>query len=76
MDKKFRMLCVLMWSPGSSVSIETNYGPDNWDSIPGGGNDGIFFLCYHILLTGSGAHSPSYSLGTGSCFARGKAARA
>jgi hypothetical protein len=41
------------------------YGLDDWGSIPGGGNDGIF--C-HLFETGSGTHPPSYLMGTGRYF--------
>jgi hypothetical protein len=51
------------------------YGLDNWDSIPGTGNDEIFSL-HHRVQTGSGAHPAFYPVGNGDSFPGGRAARA
>jgi hypothetical protein len=48
-------------SQNSSVSIERGYGLDDWCSIPGSNNDGIF----SHRQTGSGVHPASYPMGTG-----------
>jgi hypothetical protein len=44
-------------------------------SIPGGGNDGTFFLRYRVQ-TGTGAHPASYPINTGGSNSREKAAGA
>jgi hypothetical protein len=39
------------------------YGLDDWGSVPGKGDDGIFSL-RHLFQAGSGAHPASYPVGT------------
>jgi hypothetical protein len=58
-------------SRDSSVGIATGYRPDGLDSIPGIGKS---FFPLHSIQTGSGAHPVSNPIGTGGCFAGGKAA--
>jgi hypothetical protein len=59
-----------MWSRGSSVSIVTDYGLDDWGSIPTEAEDFSSSLC---VQTGSGAHPASCPVSTGGPFSRGKA---
>jgi hypothetical protein len=54
----------------SSVSIVSDYGLDDWGSIPDRGRGFSSSLC---VQTGSGAHSASCLMGTGGPFPRGKA---
>jgi hypothetical protein len=61
---------VFLRSRGSSVSIESDYGLGDRDSIPGRGR-GIF--CSLCVQTGSGAHPPICTMATGGPFSRGKA---
>jgi hypothetical protein len=51
---------------------EIGYGFDDRGSIPEGGNDGNLSL-RHRVQTGSGTHSASYPMGTGSSYPGGKA---
>jgi hypothetical protein len=55
------------------VGIATGCGLDARGSIPGRGK-GFYLL--RSVQTGSGAHSASFSMGTGSSFPEGKAAGA
>jgi hypothetical protein len=55
-------------SRGGSVSVVTDYGLDDWGSIPERSN--VSSLC---VQTGSGAHPASCPVGTGGPFHRGKA---
>jgi hypothetical protein len=52
------------WSRGSSVSIVSGYGLDDWDrgSIPAEAREFFSNLC---IQTGSGAHPASCTMGTG-----------
>jgi hypothetical protein len=51
------------------------YGLDDRSSIPGKGNDGIFFLFVTRVQTSSGAHPASYPTDTMSSFLGGSSAR-
>jgi hypothetical protein len=57
-------------SRGSSVSTVSDYGLDDRGSIPDRGRGFSSSLC---IQTGSGAHSASYTMGTGGPLSRGKA---
>jgi hypothetical protein len=60
----------------SSVGTATGYGlDDRMTGIRFPAGDGNFSL-RHRVQTGSGAHSASYSMGTGGSFPGGKAAGA
>jgi hypothetical protein len=39
------------------------YGLDDWGSISGRSNDGIFFSLLHRVQTGSGTHPAFYPIG-------------
>jgi hypothetical protein len=57
---------------GVAQSIQRlGYGPDDWGSIPGRGNDG--FLSRHCVQAISGVHPPSYPIGTGGSYPMVKA---
>jgi hypothetical protein len=56
-------------SRGSSVSIVTDYGLDDWGLIPDRGRGFSSSLC---VQTGSGAHPASCPMGNGASFPRGK----
>jgi hypothetical protein len=62
------VLTSLSW--GSSVSIVTDYGLDDWGSISTEAEDFSSSLCDQ---TGSGAHPASCPMGTGGSFPGGKA---
>jgi hypothetical protein len=55
---------------GSSVSIVSDYGLDDWGLIPDRAEDFSSSLCVH---TGSGTHPASCTMGTGGPFPGGKA---
>jgi hypothetical protein len=59
--------------PGSSGSIVSDYGLDDWPigvRSPAGAE---YFSCSLCVQTGSGAHSASCTMGTGDPFPGGKA---
>jgi hypothetical protein len=64
-----------MRRPDSSVGIATGYGLEN-----GGVGDRVLvrqeFSLLHVVQTGSGVHTISYTMGTGGSFLGGKAAGA
>jgi hypothetical protein len=60
-----------IWSRGSSVSIVSDYGLDDRDSIPE--RDRGFFSSILCVQTGSGAHPASCIIGTGGPFPGGNA---
>jgi hypothetical protein len=67
------LLPVTLWGQGSSVSIVSGYGLDDWAievRSPAGTKDFFSILC---VQTGSGAHPASCTVGTGGPFPRGKA---
>jgi hypothetical protein len=55
---------------GSSGSIVSDYGLDDWGSILDRGRG---FSSSPCIQTGSGAHQASYPMGTGGSFPGGKA---
>jgi hypothetical protein len=57
-----------LWSRDSSVGIALGYGLD--DPIPGGAGN---FSLHRRVQNGSGAHPPSYPMGTRGSFPGGKA---
>jgi len=58
---------------GQSVQ-RLGYRLDDWDSLPGRSNDGIFSL-YHCIHNSAGAYPPSYPRGTRGSYPRGKVGR-
>jgi hypothetical protein len=63
-------------SRDSSVGIALSYGLDDWGSrvrFPAGAGN---FSLHHRVQNGSGAHPPSYPMGTRDSFLGGKAAGA
>jgi hypothetical protein len=71
----FSKVYLIVWSHGSSVSIASDYGLDDWAirvRSPVGAKDFSSNLC---VQTGSGAHPASCSMGTGGPFSGAKCGR-
>jgi hypothetical protein len=69
----FMRLDVWVWEPGSSVSIESDYGLDDRTNEVRSPADAKGFSSSLCLQTVSGAHPSSCPMGTGCPFPGGKA---
>jgi hypothetical protein len=63
----------LKGEPGSSVSIVSDYGLDNWAIEVRSPAEAEDFSCNLCVQTGSGAHPASCTMGTGGPFPGSKA---